>query len=318
MVTAISLSSTPLAPALQGNQQLRESLADNAGRLTSGNRILAISDDVGAALNAANLQSQSSGFRQASSNAAQAFSLLDTAAEGLSQIEDIFTNLTALAERATSPAVTDAQRAFLQQQFSQSFTQIDAIVSNTRFNDIRPLEGLTTDFRVGNNAEDVVSIDIEAVTSEDLFGPSLPDIGSIANATAAQTAIDDANETLQNVIRTVQGTRDGLFATSSALSQTASGNQAGAGSLTNTDVAAEIEQQASNVIRFDTSTAVLAQASNLQPQLLQLLNSVSLPTQPQTEQTQDTSEEPLQEAAARAATTTPAATPAPTNDSRPE
>lgn len=316
MVSAISLSSTSLAPALQGNQQLRESLADNAGRLTSGNRILQISDDVGAALNAANLQSQSSGFRQSSANAAQAFSLLDTAAEGLSQIEEIFTNLTALAEQATSAAITDTQRAFLQQQFSQSFTQIDNIVSNTRFNDIRPLEGLSTEFRVGNNAEDVVSIEIDSVTSEDLFNNALPNIGSIANATSALTAIDDANAILQNNIRTVQGTRDGLFATSSALSQTASGNQAGAGSLTNTDFSAEIEEQASNVIRFDTSTAVLAQATNLQPQLLQLLNSVSLPAQPQTEQTQDVSEEPLQEAAARAATSVPAATPAPTNESR--
>jgi flagellin len=315
MVSAITLSSTPLAPALQGNQQLRESLADNAGRLTSGNRILNISDDVGAALNAANLQSQSSGFRQASSNAAQAFTLLDVAADGLSQIEDIVSNLTTLAEQSTSPAITDAQRAFLQQRFSQSFTQIDSIVSNTRFNDIRPLEGLTTDFRVGNDAEDVVSIDIEAVTADDLFEGSLPDIGSIANATAAQTAIDDANAILQDVIRTVQGTRDGLFATASALSQTASGNAAGAGSLTNTDVSAEIEQQASNVIRFDTSTAVLAQAANLQPQLLQLLNSVSLPAQPQSEPTQGSSEEPLQEAVAQAATSAPAATPAPTNES---
>src|SRR5687768_17045628 len=191
--SAITLSGTALTPALQGNQQLRNTLADSAARLTSGNRILNIADDAGSAITAARLQSQSAGFRQASSNAARGVSLLEVASDGLDQISDIVANLEELAEQATGTSLLDTERALLQQQFSQQVSRIDEIANGTTFNGISLLTGFTADFRIGLSSDDSINVDIGSVTSEALFDETLPSISTIANATTAQDAVEDAN-----------------------------------------------------------------------------------------------------------------------------
>lgn len=280
--SAITISNTVYAPARLGNQQLRDALADSAARLASGNRILQIADDVRAVTQASALQTQTAGFNQSASNAAEGYSLLQTAAGGLDQISEVIDHLQSLAEQAADSSLTDEQRAFLQQQFSESINEIDTITGHTTFNGLSPLSGFTADFRIGPQPGDSIHVAIGSVTSAALFGGTLPDIGSIANATAAQDAITDASNILQGVTDYVAGVQQGFAAAAAALAQTGGGSQRATGHLVDTDIDAELNQRQSKAILLNSSTALLAQASRLEPQLLRLLHSASIAASPQT------------------------------------
>lgn len=289
VTTAITISNVAYEPSRLANDQTRTALADSARKIASGNRIIQISDDVRAVTQSSVLQGQSSAFTQAQSNAAKGSTLLDTASEGLSQINDVIENLQLLAEQAAGTSITDQQRLFLQQQFVDAISSIDTIVSKTSFNDITPLSGFTSDFKIGPQPTDTISVSIADVTSTGLFGGTLPDISTVADATAAQTNITDANNILQGVIDYVEGVKQGFNAAAAALTQTSGGSSRVAGDLINTDTETEQQSQTNNVIRLNTGTAVLAQATRLQPQLLQLLHSAAVQPQPQKQDTQDQS-----------------------------
>lgn len=291
--TAITISNTAYAPARQGNEELRNALGESAARLTSGNRIIRIADDVRAVTQAAELQSQSAGFRQAATNASEGASLLEVAAAGLDDISAQIETLQALATQSTGTSLTDTQRALLQEQFNGTINDIDTIVQSTTFNGTSPLAGFSATFRIGPQASDAIDVTISDVSSDALFGGAPPDIGSIANATAAQTALDDANNIVQGAIRYVQGVQQGFYAAAAALAQTEGGSLRASSDLVDTNITDELKAQRNNSILLNSSTALLAQATNLEPQLLQLLNSASVavaaqPAQePTDEETQD-------------------------------
>ena len=259
-----------LAAAAQEFNRLNADLGDTVNRLASGNRIIETADDVAAVSVAAGLLSQTAGFNQATSNAAAGSSLLQVAAGGLQQISDIIATMQDLATQATGTSLLDTQRSFLQAQFNQSFSRIDAIASNIRFNGVYPLTGFSQSFQVGANSGNTIAISIGSATSAALFGGSTPDIGSVADATAAGTAVTDANNTLQGIIDYVVGAQAGFTLASSGLSQIAGGNSRGAGDLTDTNISDTLALQAVQMLRVNTSSAILSQATNLPSRLLSL------------------------------------------------
>nr|AEQ20364.1 flagellin [uncultured bacterium CSL1] len=142
MVYAPALSSSAfIAPAIFALRNANEQLATSTARLSSGNRLFRIGDDVAAFSVATRLQAQISGLKQAAQNTAQADSLLQVASGGLTQIRDILDSMTALATQSNSGGLTDTDRSFLQTQFAEYVEEIDRIAGNTSFGDLALLDG---------------------------------------------------------------------------------------------------------------------------------------------------------------------------------
>lgn len=281
MVTSSSTtvySPAYLSQAVQGFEQLNTAVGESAARLLSGNRIIQMADDAAAVSVAAGLSSQAAGFNQATTNASAGSSLLEVAAGALQQISDIVANMQTLAQQSAITSTLAPQRAFLQAQFAQSMSDIDAIANNTSFNGVYPLTGFTASFQVGAGSGDTITISIGSATSTSLFGGSTPDISSVANATAAETSVTNANNTLQGIIDYVAGAKAGFDIASGGLLQAAGGNSRAGGNLINTNIPAEQALQASNTLKLNTSSAILSQATNLPIQLLSLLTPI-LPVQ---------------------------------------
>lgn len=111
------------------------------GRLSSGNRIQKASDDVSGLAIGTALKSLVTTLRAALNNASQGTSLLSVADGSLSQISDILQRQKAIAVQASSGQLTDANRALLNQEFTQLTTQIDQIASGANFNGVKLLNG---------------------------------------------------------------------------------------------------------------------------------------------------------------------------------
>jgi len=143
--TASLSSSAFFTPALYAIQNSSNNVANSVARLSSGNRIVNVGDDVASFSVAAGLQSQISGLKQASSNVAQAGSLLQVASGGLQQISALLNTLSSIAVQSNNSALTDTERGYLQTQFSALIDEIDSIANSTTFNNIKLLDGTLAD-----------------------------------------------------------------------------------------------------------------------------------------------------------------------------
>ena len=142
------------------------SLSQSITALAAGNRLTQASTDIAAMSIATGLQSDISSLRSASLNIAQASSMLQVADGGMARIGDILQRMKALATQSQSGSVTDAERSFINQEFSELSTQIDKTASETRFNGQNLLDGT-----VGKQISNVGSGLAGAGISVDLSGP---------------------------------------------------------------------------------------------------------------------------------------------------
>ena len=88
-----------------GNAQLE--------KLSSGKRITKASDDAAGLAIATNLEAQTKGLRQATRNANDGISLVQTAEGGLNETTNILTRLRELTIQAASDTVGEVERGFL-------------------------------------------------------------------------------------------------------------------------------------------------------------------------------------------------------------
>jgi len=138
-------------------------------RLSSGARITRASDDVAGLAVGTQLQSSVTVLKAAANNTQQANALLAVADGALDNIGQMLQRMSSLASQATSASLTDASRAYLNQEYLGLMDEIDRIASNTKFNGTSLLDGsfgaaTSFDETTGNAA--TISVDAEATTHE--------------------------------------------------------------------------------------------------------------------------------------------------------
>jgi flagellin len=247
-------------------------------KLASGSRITRASDDAAGLAIGTQLQSDVAVLSQASTNAAQASSILQTADGGMSSIADILQRMKALATSAASGNVTDAQRtADIDTEYQQLLQEIDSIATGTRYSNSSLLDGSSNfatgvDFLVGTNSADTITVTIASVTAADL-GLDGTDLTTQANASGMIDTLTTAIDTLtQN--RALIGAAESRFSFhSQSISTTSENTDAAQSTIMDADVAAEKSALASADVKTQASVAALAQATKIPQELLSLLQS---------------------------------------------
>lgn len=259
-------------PASFGLEKSTDDLVASAGRLTSGNRILKIGDDVASFTIAARLQSQVAVFKQASKNAAAADSLLQVAGGGLDEIDGLLDKLHALAVQADTASLSANERSFLQQQFTEYLNEIDAVAAGTSFNGTNLLDGsFSEDFHVGADPSDVIGVSIDGVATGDIFSGGVPDIASQAHAADAQDAIDDAAVLVGTLISTAGALQKRFQIAEDNIRVLSAGATNARSALADTDIPEESIDFTLTRLRLDVAASAIAQAHNLQSGLLEVL-----------------------------------------------
>jgi len=247
-------------------------------RLSSGKRITKSADDAAGLAISTNLEAQTKGLRQATRNANDGISLVQTAEGGLNEVSNILVRLRELTIQASSDTVGEQERGFLDKEYQQLSTEIDRISESTTFNGAQLLNGKgkgTMDFQVGafDGEQNKITFDSGETDS------------SAANIGIEGTGINDkdsALEAISNVdaaIEKVSGQRANLGSIQSRLSSTVKNlevqtiNQDNARSvIQDADIALESASVASNNVIKQAAISTLAQANNIPNSALRLIS----------------------------------------------
>lgn len=110
------------------------------GRLSSGDRIIRAADDVSGLAVGTVLGTNVSTLKTILTSTSQANSLLSIADGGLKNIGDILQRQKSLAVSANTGALSDNERAYLDEEFQNLTSELDRIAGETNFNGIKLLD----------------------------------------------------------------------------------------------------------------------------------------------------------------------------------
>ncbi len=131
-------------PALRANNSLgrtNSALDKSLERLSSGYRINRASDDAAGMAISQKMKTQIAGLDQASRNAADGISVIQTAEGALQEIEDMLQRMRELAVQAANGTNADSDRKAIQQEIDQLNEEITRISETTEYNTMTLLDG---------------------------------------------------------------------------------------------------------------------------------------------------------------------------------
>lgn len=249
----------------QTNLHMEKSLA----KLSSGLKIVRASDDAAGLAVSEKLRAQINAIEQASYNAQDGISVLQTAEGALNVVHNILQRLNTLAMRAANTAVlSDDDIALIQEEADQLVEELDRIAPTITFNTKVLLDGSYTGqvLQVGPGAtiNDQITISITGVDAATLGVDGL-DLATDAQGalTAIQTAINTVSEnraTIGAVMNRLEKTIENLDV--QKVNMTASESR-----IRDVDMAAEIANYTRLQILQQSGIAMLAQA-NAAPQAI--------------------------------------------------
>ena len=258
-----------------GNSQ--SGVESSLAKLSSGSRINKSADDAAGLAISENLKAQIRSTRQASRNANDGISMVQTAEGGLNEIGNIVTRLRELGIQAASDTIGDTERTFIDKEVQQLKNEMQRIASVTTWGDTKLLDGTSPhfDFQVGINNDDfndrITFQANENVATLDALGLSGVDYTSKEGAQTALAELDQAQENVNRMRSNLGALQNRLTSTVQNLG-VAEENMAAANSrIRDTDVAAESAELTKNNILMQASVATLAQANQKDMLALKLI-----------------------------------------------
>ena len=127
-------------------------LSKSTEKLSTGYSINRAADNAAGLAISEKMRSQIRGLSQATSNANDAISLIQTAEGGLQETEDILQRMRELSVQSANGTYTDEDRDQIQLEVDALKEEIDRIAESTEFNEMKLLDG-SLDGGVGNTGE---------------------------------------------------------------------------------------------------------------------------------------------------------------------
>jgi len=260
----------------------------NMEKLSSGLSINKAGDDASGLAVSEKMRSQIRGLGQASKNASNGISFIQTTEGYLQESGDILQRLRELSVQAANGVYTAEDRMQIQVEVSQLVDEIDRIASHAQFNGMNLLTGrfardngsnqVTASMwiQVGANMDQRKRLFIGTMTAKSL---GVRNVGN--DSIIALESSDGANRTigvLDNALKLVNKQRADLGAYQNRLEHAIKGIDVGAENLQaaesrirDTDMAAQMVEYTKNRILVQAGGAMLAQANQRTQSVLQLL-----------------------------------------------
>jgi flagellin len=245
-------------------------------RLSTGKRINSAKDDAAGMAIATSMTSAVRGMSQGIRNANDGISLAQTAEGALSEVTNMVQRVRELAVQSASGTYQDAtDRAYMQTEVDELTSQIDQVITNTKFNGVTLFDASTATVTVqtGSNAADTVDINMADLTALAASGGAA---GSYDVSTA--TAANGVLATLDTELDTISSARAGLGAGQNRLESVVNNLTSNVTNLSDArsriedaDYSAETTAMAKAQILSQASTAMIAQANQSQQNVLSLL-----------------------------------------------
>ncbi|MCB1183258.1 flagellin FliC [bacterium] len=249
-------------------------------RLSSGLRINRSGDDAAGLAISESLKSDIRALQQASRNAADGISLVQTAEGSLDEVNNILLRLRELAEQSATETLGEEERTYLDAEFQELLDEINRISATAEFNGIKLLDGTALQLRVqvgiGTDAStSAVTIDLTQAMSASALNLTAGTL-SIAgtNGDAARAAIGNITAATGTVssMRADFGAAQNRFETSIRnIGMTAENLSAANSRIRDVDVALETSTMTSLQILQQAGVSILGQANATSQLALNLL-----------------------------------------------
>uniref|UniRef100_UPI000487F4AD flagellin N-terminal helical domain-containing protein n=1 Tax=Lacticigenium naphthae TaxID=515351 RepID=UPI000487F4AD len=270
--------------------------SSSLAKLSSGLRINKAGDDAAGLAISEKMKNQISGLTQASRNAQDGISLIQTAEGALSESHSILNRMRDLTVQAANDTNTNDDRLAIQTEVDSLTAEIDRIAKNTEFNTKTLMDGEQTfSFQIGANGGQSIDVTIADMSANSLTGAtvaadetvtggvkvSLTAAEVAANETTPGTNVLDFDTQLSDIddaINAVSTQRADLGAVQNRLDHTISNlsttkeNLSEANSrIRDVDMAEEMMSFTKNNILSQAATSMLAQANQMPQGVLSLL-----------------------------------------------
>ncbi len=265
--------------ALNANRQLgitNTNLARSTEKLSSGYRINRASDDAAGLSISEKMRGQIRGLKQASTNAQDGQSLIQTAEGAMNEIHSVLQRMRELTVQAKNDTYLKEDRDKIQTEMKQLQSEITRIATQTQFNKMNLLNGSfkSKQLQVGANDGQVISFSISTMSAKAL------NVDKIASAVSKAKGADIGTQlgTIDNAITKVSKARSDLGAISNRLDHTianadnmAENLQSSESKIRDVNIASEMVSYSSMSILQQAGQSMLSHANQATQGVLSLL-----------------------------------------------
>ena len=286
--------------AMNSNRMLgitTSSQAKSTEKLSSGYKINRAADDAAGLAISEKMRRQIRGLTQASANAQDGISCVQTAEGALSEVHDMLQRMNELAIKASNDTMTSTDRGYINSEIQALVSEIDRVASTTTFNEQNLLDGTFTakNLQVGAEAGQFIGISILSLSARGLGLSSVSSIGKASDVAATKLGITEATATvsvggvtnanaqkaitmIKAALKAVSTMRSDLGAIQNRLEHTiknldnvVENTTAAESAIRDTDMATEMVKYSNNNILAQAGQSMLAQANQSNQGVLSLL-----------------------------------------------
>ncbi len=264
--------------AMNSNRMLgltQSSQAKSTEKLSSGYKVNRAADDAAGLAISEKMRRQIRGLTQATANAQDGISMVQTAEGALNEVHDMLQRMNELAVKAANGTNQSEDRDYIQKEVTALINEIDRVAETTTFNEQNLLkESCTFSLHVGAESTDANKIDV-AITSMNAAGLGVDgvDVSGTdgANAKTAIGLIKTAITTLNEQRADLGAQQNRLEHTVNNLDNVVENTTAAESAIRDTDMASEMVKYSNNNILAQAGQAMLAQSNQSNQGVLSLL-----------------------------------------------
>ena len=263
--------------AMNSNRMLgltTKTQAKSTEKLSSGYKINRAADDAAGLAISEKMRRQVRGLTQASANAQDGISAVQTAEGALNEVHDMLQRMNELAVKSANGTNQNEDKNYIQAEVANLITEIDRVAATTTFNEKALLDGTFTDVDLQVGAESATDNQIKltiASMGASGLGIDAVDVGSTGDAKDAIDTIKTAVKTLNNQRSNLGAIQNRLEHTINNLDNVVENTQSAESQIRDTDMATEMVKYSNNNILAQAGQAMLAQSNQANQGVLSLL-----------------------------------------------
>jgi flagellin len=256
-------------------------LQKSTEKLSSGYRINRAGDDAAGLSISEKMRGQIRGLNQASTNAQDGISLIQTAEGALNESQSILQRMRELTVQAANDTNVTADRVAISKEVAALTSEVTRISNQTEFNTMNLLDGTLTakQLQIGANGNQLIKLSITKMDANTLGVDKTAIADVIGKATGATSKeITALISTVNKAITKVSTQRSSLGALQNRLEHTIANAdntsenlQAAESRIRDVDMAKEMVQYSKNNILQQAAQSMLAQANQSTQGVLSLL-----------------------------------------------
>ena len=247
-------------------------------KLSSGYKVNRAADDAAGLAISEKMRKQIRGLTQASLNAQDGISAVQTAEGALNEVHDMLQRMNELAIKSANGTNQTEDQSYIQSEVDALIKEIDRVATTTTFNERNLLDGSWSggiDLQVGaeGTASNAISVSIKAMSAAGISVNSLSSTG-VASQSAAKSSIS----TIKAAMTVISKQRSDLGAIQNRLEHTINNldnvvenTTAAESAIRDTDMATEMVKYSNNQILAQAGQAMLAQSNQSNQGVLSLL-----------------------------------------------